>query len=76
VLPLFTDPAAGWVPVQMALLGAIFVLFAVVSDSLWAVLASSARNWFARSPKRLEAVGATGGLMIVGLGAGVAVSSS
>ncbi|BAP98708.1 translocator [Mycobacteroides abscessus subsp. massiliense] len=75
VLPQFADPAVGSVPMQMAVFGAIFVLIALVSDSVWAVLASTARNWFARSPKRLEAVGATGGWMIVGLGAGVAVSS-
>lgn len=75
VLPQFADPAVGSVPLQMAVFGAIFVLIALVSDSVWAVLASTARNWFARSPKRLEAVGATGGWMIVGLGAGVAVSS-
>ncbi|ALR13010.1 LysE family translocator [Mycobacteroides saopaulense] len=76
VLPQFADPAAGSVSVQIAVFGAIFVLIALVSDSVWALLASTARNWFARSPKRLEAVGATGGWMIVGLGAGVAVSSS
>ncbi|WP_078323414.1 LysE family translocator [Mycobacteroides salmoniphilum] len=76
VLPQFADPAAGSVPVQIAVFGAIFVLIALVSDSLWAVLAGAARNWFARSPKRLEAVGATGGLMIVGLGAGVAISGT
>ncbi|MGH3723324.1 MAG: LysE family translocator, partial [Mycobacterium sp.] len=44
VLPQFTDPAAGSVPVQIAVFGAIFVLIALVSDSLWALLASSARN--------------------------------
>ncbi|WP_078288604.1 LysE family translocator [Mycobacterium sp. D16R24] len=76
VLPQFADPAAGSIPVQIAVFGGIFVLIALASDSLWAVLAGTARNWFARSPKRLEAVGATGGFMIVGLGAGVAISGT
>jgi hypothetical protein len=31
---------------------------------------------FARSPRRLELVGGTGGLMIIGLGASIAVTGS
>lgn len=42
---------------QMAVFGAIFVLIALVSDSVWAVLASTARNWFARSPSALKPSG-------------------
>ncbi len=76
VLPQFADPAAGSVPTQIFVFGILFIAMALVSDSLWALLASTARNWFARSPRRLEAVGGAGGFMIVGLGAGVAVSSS
>ncbi|MBA0045888.1 LysE family translocator [Mycobacterium sp. NPDC050853] len=76
VLPQFADPAAGSVPMQIFVFGIVFVAMALVSDSLWALLASTARNWFARSPRRLEAVGGAGGLMIVGLGAGVAVSGA
>jgi hypothetical protein len=29
------------------------------------------RSWFARSPKRLELIGGTGGLAIMAVGAGV-----
>lgn len=76
VLPQFADPAAGSVPTQIFVFGVLFIAMALISDSLWALLASTARNWFARSPRRLEAVGGAGGFMIVGLGAGVAVSSS
>ncbi|MTE11325.1 LysE family translocator [Nocardia aurantiaca] len=74
VLPQFVEPAAGAVPVQMLILGALFLMVALISDSVYALLAGTARNWFARSPKRLEVVGGVGGVMIIGLGAGVAVS--
>ncbi|WP_306364592.1 LysE family translocator [Nocardia sp. CC227C] len=76
VLPQFVDPASGAIPLQMLILGLAFLLIALVSDSAWALLAGTARNWFARSPKRLEAVGGAGGVMIFGLGASVAVSGT
>ncbi|NUO35765.1 MAG: LysE family translocator [Dermatophilaceae bacterium] len=68
-LPQFTNPAAGHVAVQMAVLGAVFGALAVCSDSVWALLAARAREWFARKPARLDKLGATGGVMMVGLGA-------
>lgn len=73
-LPQFTDPAAGSVPLQMLVLSAMFPLIALVLDSLWALLAGTARQWFSRSPRRLEMVGGTGGLMMIGLGATIAVT--
>ncbi|MGV9665451.1 LysE family translocator [Nocardia niigatensis] len=76
VLPQFVAPHAGPVPVQMLMLGLLFIAIALVSDSVWALVAGSARDWFARSPKRLEAVGGAGGVMIIGLGASVAVSGN
>lgn len=76
VLPQFVDPAGGPIPVQMLMLGGMFLVIALVSDSGWALLAGTARNWFARSPRRLEAVGGAGGVMIIGLGASVAVTGS
>ncbi|MQY19316.1 LysE family translocator [Nocardia macrotermitis] len=76
MLPQFVDRAHGSVPLQMLVLGWIFMLIALVSDSTWALLAGTARDWFARSPRRLEAVGGAGGVMIMGLGASVAVSGT
>ncbi|MEC3955254.1 LysE family translocator [Nocardia sp. CDC153] len=76
VLPQFVAPKAGAVPLQMLILGTIFLLVALLSDSVYALLAGTAREWFARSPKRLEAVGGAGGVMIIGLGASVAVSGT
>ncbi|HVW43082.1 MAG TPA: LysE family translocator [Amycolatopsis sp.] len=74
VLPQFVVPAAGWVPGQVLLLGICLPVIAVLSDSVWALAASGARAWFARSPRRLALVGGTGGLVMIGLGAGIAVT--
>jgi threonine/homoserine/homoserine lactone efflux protein len=76
VLPQFVAPEVGWVPGQMLLLGAIFVGLALISDSAWAFAAGTARDWFARSPKRVERLGVTGGVMMIGLGGVLAVTGS
>lgn len=74
VLPQFVNRSAGHVPVQMLLLGAVFVAIAVLCDSSWAVAAGTARAWFARSPRRLAMVGGTGGLVMIGIGASLALT--
>jgi len=74
VLPQFADRTAGHVPLQLLVLGAIFVLIALVSDSIWALVAGTARTWFTRSPRRLELVGGTSGLVMIGIGASLAVT--
>jgi threonine/homoserine/homoserine lactone efflux protein len=74
VLPQFVDPAGAPVPLQMAVLGFVFMLVAMVSDSAWGVLAGSARVWLAGAPHRLERLGGTGGLVMIGLGARLAVT--
>lgn len=72
-LPQFADSGAPATP-QLLLLGLIFGVLAVASDSVWALAASKARDWFARKPARLDTLGTTGGVMMIGLGAGLAVS--
>ncbi|WP_432042332.1 LysE family translocator [Streptomyces cadmiisoli] len=74
VLPQFVDRAQGHVVAQMLLLGLIFNVIAVVFDSLWGMTAATARDWFARSPRRLSMVGGIGGLSMIGLGVTVAVT--
>ena len=74
VLPQFVNRAAGHVTAQMLMLGALFVAIALISDSGWALAAGSARAWLGRSPRRLELIGGTGGLVMIGLGATLAVS--
>jgi threonine/homoserine/homoserine lactone efflux protein len=68
VLPQFVTPAAGRVPAQMLLLGLLAVLIGVVSDVVWALLASRLRSWFNDSPVRGRRLTATGGLSMIGLG--------
>jgi threonine/homoserine/homoserine lactone efflux protein len=74
VLPQFADPATGSPVTQMLVLGLLFALLAAVLDSAWGLAAGSARAWFATSPARLRRVGGLGGLMMIGMGAGLAVS--
>lgn len=72
-LPQFVDPGAPALP-QVLLLGLVFALMAAASDSVWAAAAGAARQWFAREPRRLDAMGATGGVMMIGLGATLAAT--
>jgi threonine/homoserine/homoserine lactone efflux protein len=71
-LPQFVDRSAGQVPLQMLFLGVLVALIAVVSDSVWAFAAGTARLWFARSPRRIEALGAMGGVAMIGVGVALA----
>ena len=67
-LPQFTDPT-GSVGLQTMLLGLVFGVLAMMSDGAWALAAGAARTWFARRPTRLDTLSATGGTMMIGLGA-------
>lgn len=70
VLPQFVDYGAGAIPLQMLVLGAFFVALALVCDGAWALAAGTARDWFAKSPRRIETLSATGGVLMIGLGVG------
>ena len=74
VLPQFVDRQAGHVPEQLLLLGALFAGIALLSDSAWALVAGSARAWFGKSPRRLALIGGTSGLVMIGIGARVALT--
>ena len=69
ILPQFVDHRTGNVPLQLAILGLIFISIGLVSDGIWALTAGAARDWFARSPKRIAKLSATGGVMMIGIGA-------
>ena len=73
VLPQFANRAAGDLPGQILVLGLVFAVIAIISDTMWAMAAGGFRQWFARSPRRLELVGGAGGLAIVALGTGLLV---
>ena len=73
-LPQFVDRTRGHVPLQMTVLALLFQLLATASDGTYALLAGTARQWIARSPKRLSALSGIGGIAIVGLGVNLAIS--
>lgn len=76
VLPQFVDREAGSVPLQLILLGVVFTVIALASDSVWALAAGTARQWFGRDPRRLARMTAGGGVMMVGLGGVLAVTGA
>lgn len=74
ILPQYVNPTGVTVAVQMIVLGAVFVAIAFVSDSVWAIAAGSAQQWFARSPKRVGRFRVAGGMTMIALGLNLAVS--
>lgn len=74
VLPQFVDRGQGHVTAQMLLLGLVFNAIALCSDSAWGLVAAGARDWFARSPRRLGLVGGAGGLAMIGVGVTIAAT--
>jgi threonine/homoserine/homoserine lactone efflux protein len=68
VLPQFVDLESGSVPLQIFELGLIFAIIGLISDAVWVLVAAAARAWFARSPKRMQTLSATGGGLMIGLG--------
>jgi threonine/homoserine/homoserine lactone efflux protein len=75
ILPQFIDRSQGHVTLQLAVLGAICVTIGILSDGAWALGAGTARQWFGRSPRRLERMTGAGGAMLIALGFGLAVTS-
>lgn len=75
-LPQFVDVGAGHVAAQMIVLGIVFTLIAFTCDATWAVIAGTARTWFASSPRRLSQLRAGGGSMMIALGGVLALSSN
>ncbi len=74
VLPQFVAYDRGSVGLQLLVLGAVFAVIALVCDSGWALAAGTARDWFARTPRRVPHLRAGGGVMMIGLGGILAVT--
>ncbi|WP_246383105.1 LysE family translocator [Nocardioides stalactiti] len=74
LLPPFVDPDRSSVPVQMFVLGTLAVVLGLVCDTVWALAAGRARDWFASSPRRGRALGTVGGTSMIGLGVGMALT--
>ncbi|MGI8713627.1 MAG: LysE family translocator [Solirubrobacteraceae bacterium] len=74
ILPQFIERSHGHTTLQLLSLGAVVVVVALLSDSSWALAAGSARESLGRSPQRLARLSAGGGLTMIALGAGLAVT--
>jgi threonine/homoserine/homoserine lactone efflux protein len=75
VLPQFIDRSQGHTTLQLAVLGMICIVIALLSDGAWAIASGTARQWLGRSPRRLERMTGAGGAMLIALGFGLAVTT-
>jgi threonine/homoserine/homoserine lactone efflux protein len=73
-LPQFVDVDAGSVGLQIALLGVVFILIAVVSDGLYALAAGTASDWLRGSRAFERAERWVSGTVLVALGVTAALS--
>jgi threonine/homoserine/homoserine lactone efflux protein len=75
-LPQFVQPARGAVALQFLLLGCLFVLMAIVTDGLYALLAGTAGHWLkgARAARTLRAERVVVGTVYIGLGVSAALA--
>jgi threonine/homoserine/homoserine lactone efflux protein len=67
-LPSFVDPTGGNPSAQMLVLGALFLIIGVTSDSVYAIAAGKARHWLGGSDQRLANFRGIGGLALTFLG--------
>jgi threonine/homoserine/homoserine lactone efflux protein len=73
-LPQFVDPSKGRVPVQIVMLGLLFVLMSAMTDAVWAVGTGTAGNWIKGNRRLQQAQRYVAGCALIGLGAAAAVS--
>jgi threonine/homoserine/homoserine lactone efflux protein len=76
LLPQFVDPAAGSVPLQVAVLGATFVGLGLVTDSAYALLAATGAGLLRRRRRVARASRLVSGGVLVGLGVTTALAGS
>lgn len=74
VMPGFAVRGIGNLPLQLLALGALFPATGLVLDSVWALAAGTAREWLARSPRRIAAIGGAGGVAMIGIGLALALT--
>src|SRR5438270_111881 len=73
-LPQFVDPSLGRVPLQMLILGAIFTVMSVLSDSTYAMLASALKGRLARNAVARRNIRWVSGGVYVALGLGTVLA--
>lgn len=67
-LPSFVSPVDGNPIIQMLILGLIFSVIGIASDTVYAVAAGKARDWLSTSQERLSTFRGIGGLALALLG--------
>ena len=78
-LPQFVDPSRGAVTAQIALLGTTFVVLALCTDALYALLSGTAADWLRRrneSPRFRRTGRYVSGSVYLALGAATVISGS
>ena len=75
-LPQFVDPAHGSVTLQLLILGCLFVLMAIVTDGLYALLAGTAGQWLKGTRAFLRAERYVVGSVYIGLGVTAALADT
>jgi threonine/homoserine/homoserine lactone efflux protein len=73
-LPQFVDPSQGAIAGQMLVLGSLFVMLAIISDSMYALLAGSVGRWLKGSRSALRAERYLVGSVYIGLGVTAALA--
>jgi threonine/homoserine/homoserine lactone efflux protein len=75
-LPQFVDPSQGLIAGQMLVLGCMFVLLALISDSMYALVAGTAAQWFKGSSSAVRAERYVVGSVYIGLGVTAALADA
>jgi threonine/homoserine/homoserine lactone efflux protein len=75
-LPQFVDSSQGAIAWQMLVLGCIFVTLAVISDSMYALLAGSVGQWLRGSRSAIRAERYAVGSVYIGLGLAAAFADA
>jgi len=74
-LPQFTDPAQGHIPLQVALLGAVFILVTILVFGAIALLAGELGVWLRRSPRIQSRLQHLSAVLFVTLALGLLLTS-
>ena len=75
-LPQFVDPSHGAIAGQMLFLGCTFVMLAVISDSMYALLAGTVGQWLKGSRSVVRAERYLAGSVYIGLGVTAALADA
>src|SRR5512136_2888180 len=75
-LPQFVDPSRGSVAAQLLTLGCLFVLMAVITDSLYALLAGTAGQWLKGTRSFVRAERYVVASVYIGLGVTAALADT